>query len=216
MTNQKPDPFFRNLLIGAPLITTLGIATLLGCSPTPEGATPVTSKPATTAEKEAPEPVSNEWKTEEFVDEASGKTGVKTVGVSENTVNLDFPYGGAQHGTLIVRSHPRHGNDLMFRLREGQITCRSYGDDHEYILARFDDSPVEKFKCTAADDVGTTNVVFVPDYMDSSGGYAKYSPSGDNDMDRFLRKLRASNTAWVTVPIYGNGQQTFRFDSSGY
>ena len=36
MTNQKSDPFFRNLAIGMPLGTVMGVATLLGCAPKPE------------------------------------------------------------------------------------------------------------------------------------------------------------------------------------
>ena len=67
MTNRKPDPFFRNLAIAAPLATVLGVVALIGCAPRPE-AVALTSEPK--AEKPAPKPTIPEgWN-------SSGRRGV--------------------------------------------------------------------------------------------------------------------------------------------
>lgn len=40
---------------------------------------------------------------------------------SENTVELDFPYG-TQRGRLMLRIHPEYGKDVMFSVGEGAVS----------------------------------------------------------------------------------------------
>ena len=50
------------------------------------------------------EVVKGKWEYRDFEDKASGKTTFKASLLSENKINLSFPYSGFQNGTLSVRN----------------------------------------------------------------------------------------------------------------
>jgi hypothetical protein len=114
---------------------------------------------------------------------------------SSNTVSFDFPYSGAQHGTLSLRTHPRYGEDLIFRIEKGQILCNSYESCD--VLIRFDnDEPIE-YATTGTED-GSTETIFISDY------------SG------FVRRMLKAKKVRISVTIFQEGSPIFEFDVSDF
>ena len=62
------------------------------------------------------EVVRGKWEYRDYEDKASGKTAFKASLLSENKINLSFPYSGSQNGTLSVRNHPRWGKNIFYDL----------------------------------------------------------------------------------------------------
>lgn len=122
----------------------------------------------------------------------------KTYGASvrsTNTVNFDFPYSGPQRGTLTLRTHPRHGEDVIFSIERGQILCRSYEDCT--ILVRFDDGKAQSFSAVGAAD-NSTETIFIRNYS------------------RFLAGMQKASTVRIAVEVYQEGAPVFEFDVSGF
>ena len=67
------------------------------------------------------EVVRGKWEYRDYEDKASGKTAFKASLLSENKINLSFPYSGSQNGTLSVRNHPRWGKNIFLKIEKGQI-----------------------------------------------------------------------------------------------
>jgi hypothetical protein len=114
---------------------------------------------------------------------------------SKNTVDFDFPYNGSQNGHLTLRTDPRYGKDVLFRIEKGQILCTSY--DGCMVQVRFDDEKPSNFAASGAADQ-SSNVVFLGDY------------------NRFLSKLRKAKRVRFAVNIYQQGTPVFEFDVSGF
>jgi hypothetical protein len=130
------------------------------------------------------------------VDDEMGKGTIYQAQVSStNTVNFDFPYSGAQHGTLNLRTHPRHGKDIIFRIEKGQILCHSY--ENCTILVRFDDAKAESFTATGAAD-NSTETIFIRNYS------------------RFIEKMFKAKRVRISVNIYKEGTPVFEFDVSNF
>jgi len=114
---------------------------------------------------------------------------------SLNAVNFDFPYNGLQHGTIFLRTHPRHGKHLIFQIEKGQINCVSYEDCN--VLIRFDDGQAATFKAVAPDD-GSNETIFIRDYHG------------------FVGKMLKAKRVRVSVSIYNQGNPVFTFDVSDF
>ena len=114
---------------------------------------------------------------------------------SSNTVNFDFPYSGAQHATLTLRTHPRHGKDVIFGIEKGQILCRSYEDCT--VLVRFDDESPSNYSAIGAAD-NSTKIIFIRNYS------------------RFLEKLLKAKRIRISVNIYQESAPVFEFDVNGF
>jgi len=112
---------------------------------------------------------------------------------SENTVDLQFPYG-EQSAFVTLRRDPQHGFDIMLRVRSGQILCHSFTDG--YINAKFDDGPIRKFGCTGSSD-GTSEVAFI------------------RDSKSFLKALKSSKKAVIEAEFYQNGRVQYVFNTQG-
>lgn len=125
---------------------------------------------------------------------ASGKTYSATVR-STNTVEFGYPYSGAQRASLTLRTHPRYGKDVIFRIERGQLLCRSY--DGCNVLVRFDDGESHAFEAGAASD-NSTEVLFIRDYQ------------------RFVRGLLASERVRISPEVYQEGSPIFEFDLRGF
>jgi hypothetical protein len=112
---------------------------------------------------------------------------------SENTIELDFPYQGAQHGKLMIR---RTGSELdaFFSIREGQLQC---GYNECFVDVRFDEEPPTKFRMAEAADNSTEILFFT-------------------DPQRLLSKIEGAKTVRVQVVIFHGGAHTFEFDVSGF
>ena len=109
---------------------------------------------------------------------------------SSNQVNLDFPYNGSQHAILTLRSHPRHGEEVIFRIEKGQVLCGSY--DKCNILVRFDDKKAESFIGVPPSD-NSTETVFIKNHS------------------KFVKSMLASKLVRISLDIYQNGTQVFDF-----
>jgi len=155
-------------------------------------ATPLTSstpdEPTTTA------PTPEAWGYNTSTDSMTGKAVHNAWAESQNTVDFSFPYAGAQHATLMLRTHPRYGSDVIFSIERGQFGC---GIDGCPILVRFDDGPAERYTGHEPEDHSTT-MVFL-------------SPSG-----RFNAHLRKAKVVRVESAFYQEGRQVFIFDVAGF
>jgi hypothetical protein len=125
-----------------------------------------------------------------------GKGTVYTAYVSStNTVNFDFPYSGEQHATLSLRTHPRWGKDLFFRIEKGQLLCNSY--DGCKVLIRFDDGPALTFSAIEPED-NSSEVIFIQNY------------------GRFVENMLKAKRVRIAVNVYQEGAPAFEFDVSDF
>lgn len=114
---------------------------------------------------------------------------------STNTVEFGFPYSGEQHATLMLRTHPRHGKDVIFSIEKGQVLCHSYEDCT--ILVRFDDQKAQSYSAVGAAD-NSTESVFIRNYS------------------RFVSSMQKAKTVRIAVEIYQQGAPVFEFDVSDF
>ena len=150
--------------------------------------------PVTPTPPPAPEPGS-QWHYSQDEDPMAKGTTYHAIVQSTNTVNFDFPYSGPQHGMLALRTHPRHGKDVIFKIEKGQILCRSYEDCT--ILVRFDDGKAQSYSAIGAAD-NSTETIFIRNYS------------------RFVSSMQKAKTVRISVEIYHQGSPVFEFDVSGF
>lgn len=141
------------------------------------------------------EAMGQQWRYDRSDEGMSGKAVISAQVISTNTINLDFPYSGSQHGTLTLRRHPRWGNDVIFRIERGQILCHSYGDCT--INVKFDDGKVIRLNGNPPED-NSSEVVFIP-------GFSTFS-----------KQLPNAKRVKIEVSLYQAGNQVFEFDVSGF
>ena len=137
-----------------------------------------------------------DWQYATFDDLASGKTYKSASLRSENSINLDFPYSGAQKGTLSIRRHPRWGFDIYLRVEKGQIISTSSWDNKTMVV-RFDNEEVNNWRYN--------------DPADNSSDYIFVS-----SVDRFYSKLLSSEKIYITINMFQAGQRTFVFKVKGF
>lgn len=154
-----------------------------------------TPKPAIVEPTPKPPVIGSQWNyTRDEDPMGKGTTYVATV-VSSNTVEFEFPYSGQQHARLFLRTHPRHGKDVIFQIERGQILCRSYEDCE--ILIRFDDGNAETFSAVGPAD-NSSESAFLRNYS------------------RFVEKMMKAKRVRIAAPIYQQGSPVFEFDVSGF
>lgn len=141
------------------------------------------------------EAMGQQWRYDRSDEGMSGKAVISAEVKSTNTIHLDFPYSGAQHGTLTLRRHPRWGNDVILRIERGQILCHSYGDCK--INVKFDDGKVIRLNGNPPED-NSSEVVFIPGFS------------------TFTKQLPNAKRVKIEVSLYQAGNQVFEFDVSGF
>lgn len=114
---------------------------------------------------------------------------------SVNTISLESPYEGAQHGTLVVRNDPTSGRDVFFHIQRGQLLCPSYTDCR--ITVRFDDGEPETWRASGPSD-NSSETVFLRNVGD------------------FVRQLRGASVLRLRLEVYRAGTQIFEFHVAGY
>lgn len=135
------------------------------------------------------------WSYSHIDDEMSGKkTNIASV-YSTNAVQFKFPYNGEQHASLKLRTHPRHGKDVMLSIEKGQILC--YSSDECNVLVKFDDKEPIKFSALAPED-NSRDLIFIQNY------------------NSFFEKMLSSKKVLISTKIYEEGAPTFTFDVSGF
>lgn len=110
---------------------------------------------------------------------------------SNNVLSLEFPYQGEQRGTLTIRSHPRHGKDVILQIQRGQFQCTSYsGCD---VLVRFDEGPLKKYRAAEPTDNSSTTLFL--------RGY-----------DGFMASLRKAKKARIEFTLFHQGTRSLEFN----
>ena len=139
------------------------------------------------------EVVKGKWEYRDYEDKASGKTASKASLLSENKINLSFPYQGFQNGTLSVRNHPRWGKNIYLKIEQGQIlSIDGYSYDNKYFLVRFDDGDVKKWNYVGSSDQ-SSDIIFI------------------SNEKKFLKQLTTANKIYITINLYQDGQRTLCF-----
>lgn len=108
---------------------------------------------------------------------------------SATTLNFDFPYGGPQHATLVLRTHPQHGKDVMLQVERGQFLCRIDGCS---VLVRFDEGKPERYSASGPSDLSTT-VIFIRNF------------------DRFVAAARKAKVVRIEAEFYQSGSKMIEF-----
>ena len=95
------------------------------------------------------------WQHETTPDDVSQKPIETDTLMSDTMHNLGFPYSGGTTARLILRHHPRYGNDILFGINKGQLICAPY--EGCAVTVRFDnDKPVRVHANIPADYDTTT------------------------------------------------------------
>ena len=152
------------------------------------------SKAKAAAQPTEPEQPASKWEYREDKDEMRGTTAKFASIRSENTVDLDFPYGEV-NGTIWVRRRPEDGLDVMFSVDSGQIMCNSFTDT--YVSIKFDDKPIQRFSCTGSSD-GSNDTAFL------MGGSS-----------RALTALKKAKRTIIEAEFFQKGRQQFVFETAG-
>lgn len=139
--------------------------------------------------------VGDQWNYEQQSDPMGRGTTYFAGVLSTNTVTFGFPYGGAQHATLVLRSHPRYGKNLILKIERGQFLCPSY--DGCQVLVRFDDANAVRYRAVGPAD-NSTETLFITAY------------------DSFLRHLEKSKRVRISANVYQQGAPMFEFDITGF
>jgi hypothetical protein len=146
---------------------------------------------ATNAVETAPAP--NSWEYQTTRDEMRDTSARIARLVSENQIELSWPYGTVS-GHLIIRDRSQDGLNVMFTVDEGQILCNSYSGGH--LSLRFDHGPVETFSCDEATG-GTNDLVFF---------------SSEHEI---LRRLQHAHRLILEADFYDAGTRQFTFNVAG-
>jgi hypothetical protein len=135
----------------------------------------------------------SKWAYSDYKDEMRGTETRMARLTSENSIDLEFPYG-EQSGVLTVQRDPKAGLDVVLSVEKGQILCDSFTEN--YLSAKFDGGPIQNYKCSGASD-GSSNYGFV---------------KGPNS---FLKKLKASKRVVIEAEFFQRGRQQFVFETAG-
>lgn len=113
---------------------------------------------------------------------------------SVNQVEFQFPYAGAQRGTIQLRLHPKLGQDAILFVQRGQFKCSSI--NRCLISVKFGDKKPLSFEALEPSD-GSTNYLFV------------------KDSKRFIAGMKNEDRLLVEVEFFQEGNRVFEFDVSG-
>ncbi|MBV7482494.1 hydrogenase maturation nickel metallochaperone HypA [Bordetella sp. BOR01] len=152
-----------------------------------------TSSASSTPSKEPTVPASL-WRYSSNKDEMRGVTNRWATLTSQNALSLDFPYNGGSVLRIIVRDMPKkHGRDVILEISKGQLDC---GFDGCRVPVKFDDKPIVTYTASRADG-GNSEIIFI---REESG---------------FLKRIKASKSVSIEVPIWRYGAGQYRFSSVG-
>lgn len=112
---------------------------------------------------------------------------------SENTVELNFPYGECAL-TYCVRKNSNGVNDVYLILSSGQFSGGEY-DGSNYVMVRFDDFPATQYTFSEAAD-GSSDVIFL------------------NNTKDFIKRAKKATKIKIEVPLFQEGNRLFRFSAS--
>jgi hypothetical protein len=157
-----------------------------------DGGTPGTKPSATTPPVPVP---GTQWNYSQIEDKMGKGTSYFAMVTSTNALDFDFPYSGPQHATLTLRTHPRHGKDLILRIERGQFLCHSFDDCS--VLVRFDDGQAQKYSASPPAD-NSTEQIFIQNYS------------------RFVGNMLKAKRVRISTKVYHEGEPVMEFDVSDF
>lgn len=135
------------------------------------------------------------WIYSKSVDEMTGKPTYTASVKSSNFVNFSSPHDGSQRGTLTLRTHPKYGKNVIFRIEKGQILCGT--NDGCAINVKFGDTDPVKFRASTA-TVHSNNIIFIDNYSS------------------FVKHARSVKEVRISPEVYLEGSPVFTFDVSDF
>jgi len=139
-----------------------------------------------------PAEAASPWEYDQAEDPMGRGTRKSAISRSLNTVELDFPYRGPQHASLVLR-RDHQGLNIMVEIERGQIL---FGYDGTHVNVRFDQGKTAIYSVSRPSDHSTT-VMFI------------------SSEAAFMERLRQAKTLQVEVPTFRNGSPVFTFDVAG-
>lgn len=128
----------------------------------------------------------------EKVDEMTdGKVKLASI-TSDNTIELEFPYGDCAL-TYTIRKSSKGDNDVFLRISSGQFIGNEFTGDN-YVMVRFDSLPATKYFFVNASD-GSTDVVFLKNVKD------------------FIAKAKQAKEVKIEATLFDAGSRLFRFST---
>lgn len=143
--------------------------------------------------------LAKKWTYDSSTDQMTGRTARFARIQSENTVQFDFPYGGAQRGTLTLQTHPSYGRSVIFRIERGQLLCNEWSGSVNRcrVRIRFDDGAAANWTASPPSDYSSELMIF-------------------RDHDEFVQRMRAAKIVRVQPGVYQEGNPVFEFHVGGF
>lgn len=178
------------IFIGIPILMAI-----FGGASDPE--TPATAPlSATSTDDNELDPVTMEpnknWDYSESVDNMRDSTTYFASNISQNSIDIGFPYNGGSQLSITLRHKADEGNEVLIITNNGQLWCE-YNDCK--MSVKFDDEPIKQYTLSEA-AAGASETMFVENTND------------------FIDKLKAAERTAIEIGFYDNGQQQFNFDTS--
>jgi len=132
----------------------------------------------------------DKWSYESETDKMTGQSKQFATIISDNSIDLPFPYSGANRGTLLIRQKAKGSNEVMFMIQKGQMMCRSF---HPCTISiRFDTKQPLKFEGSGNSSSDPT-VTFI------------------QSANTFVQEAKKAKKILVQVDLYQAGLQIFEF-----
>lgn len=133
--------------------------------------------------------IANNWIYHQSTDKMTSKSIKFAQIISNESLDLEFPYEGRNYGHLTLRK--KDGLNIYLEIDKGQII----GDyENKFITVRFDQEKPIKFSYSEPQD-GSSNFIFI-----------------DNEI-KFLSKLKKSKKTLILLPLYQAGNQILEFNT---
>lgn len=176
----------KNIL---PIVASISIIILFSCKESTKSVTEVAIDTVAVAIDSIAPTVSNNWKYHQSIDKMTSKPTKFAEIMSNESLDLKFPYDGVNYGQLTLRN--KDGLNIYLGIDKGQI---SGGYDNNFIMVRFDEEKPIKFSYNEPQD-GSSNFIFI-----------------DNEV-KFLSKLKNSKKVLISLPLYNDGNQILEFNT---
>ena len=150
---------------------------------------------ATKAEERETRRAASQWTYYDRKDEMGRGVAKYAEVTSTNELSFHFPYSGEQHATLTIRSHPKHGKDVIVSLARGQFLCAAYGGCR--ISVRFDEGPEQTFTGHGASD-GDPKYLFISPY------------------DKFVGQMRKAKKIRIEAEFFQEATRVMQFDVADF
>ncbi|MEN3368466.1 MAG: hypothetical protein V7609_609 [Verrucomicrobiota bacterium] len=147
------------------------------------------------AEEKAARRAASSWTYYDRKDEMGRGVAKYAEVTSTNELSFHFPYSGEQHAKLTIRSHPKHGKDVIVTVERGQFLCAAYNGCR--ISIRFDEGAEETFSGRGASD-GDPKYLFITPY------------------DKFVSQMRKARQVRIEAEFYQEATRVMQFDVADF